>query len=61
MFINMSLFSFEVVLQDGRFYVPGLSESYLNKEIQKIEVIKIISFFYYNIYIYIYINVNKYL
>ena len=57
----MSLFSFEVVLQDGRFYVPGLSESYLNKEIQKIEVIKIISFFYYNIYIYIYINVNKYL
>jgi len=61
MFINMSLFSFEVVLQDGRFYVPGLSESYLNKEIQKIEVIKIISFFYYNIYIYIYIYVNKYL
>jgi len=46
MIINMSIFSFEVILQDGRFYVPGLSESYLNKEIEKLEVIKYFSFFY---------------
>jgi hypothetical protein len=40
MIINMSIFSFEVILQDGRFYVPGLSESYLNKEIEKLEKIQ---------------------
>jgi len=52
MVIFTSIFSYEVLLQDNNFYVPGYAETLLNYEINKLEVI---NNFVNIIYKYIYI------
>jgi len=35
--ININVFVYETLLQDARSYLPGVAESYLNREIQQLE------------------------
>ena len=53
MVIFTSIFSYEVLLQDNNFYVPGYAETLLNYEINKLEVINnFVNIIYKYIYIY---------
>jgi len=38
MIIFMTIFSYEVLVQDRYIYAPGTAEAYLNNEIKKLEV-----------------------
>jgi len=47
MIIYLSIFTYEILIQDRTFYPPGTAEAYLNYEIEKLEVIKENIFFFF--------------